>query len=146
MKQKIIIQKVVLAAVIMKDNKVLILQRSKDEDVYPNIWELPSGKKEPLEKCEDSLLREVKEETGLNVKIIIPFSVFNYQIKRRGEIRDSTQINFLAKVKGKDNLKLSSEHQSFAWINKNEIDRYKLTEKTKKVIKEAFKLLSLMTK
>lgn len=34
---KSIIQKVVLAAVIIKENKVLILQRSKNEDLFPNI-------------------------------------------------------------------------------------------------------------
>ena len=40
------IQKIVLAGVVFYNNKVLILQRSKDETIYPNMWELPSGKKE----------------------------------------------------------------------------------------------------
>ena len=138
---KPIIQKVVLAAVIIKNNKALILQRNKDEDIFPNMWELPSGKKESLETSENSLLREVKEETGLDVKIIMPFFVFDYQIEKPEEIRDSTQINFLAKPIGDYKVKLSSEHQNFVWISEDEIDKYELSLATKKVLKKSFELI-----
>lgn len=141
MSHKPIIQKVVLAAVIMKDDKILILQRSKDEDIFPNMWELPSGKKEPLETSETSLLREVKEETGLDIKIIMPFFVFDYQIEKPEEIRDSTQINFLATPIGNKQIKLSSEHQNFAWIQKDEVNQYELSKATKQVIQKAFELI-----
>lgn len=136
------VQKIVLGGVVVKDNKVLILQRHKNETVYPNIWELPSGKKELLEQSENSLLREVKEETGLDIEIIMPFSVFDYQIENPKGIYDTTQVNFLARpLKSSGEVELSVEHQAFAWINENEIDEYNLTEKTKDVIKKAFKLL-----
>ncbi len=140
MNHKPIVQKVVLAAVIIKDNKVLILQRNKDEDILPNMWELPSGKKEPLETFENALLREVKEETGLDIKIIMPFFVFDYQIEKTEEIRDSMQINFLVKPVGEDKVKLSQEHQNFAWISESEIDKYALSPATKETIKKAFEL------
>jgi 8-oxo-dGTP diphosphatase len=141
---KKIVQKIVLGGVVIKDGKVLILQRHKDEDVYPNMWELPSGKREPLEPSETSLIREVREETGLDVKIIMPFSVFDYQIEKPDEIRDSTQINFLVTPLS-DNIILSEEHQSFAWITKEEIDKYELTEATKGVIKKAFEIIDKIT-
>lgn len=141
MSHKPIIQKVVLAAVIMKDDKILILQRSKDEDIFPNMWELPSGKKEPLETSETALLREVKEETGLDIKIIMPFFVFDYQIEKPEEIRDSTQINFLATPIGNTQIKLSSEHQNFAWIQEDEVNQYELSKATKQVIQKAFELI-----
>ncbi len=139
--RKPIIQKVVLAAVIIKNNKVLILQRNKDEDIFPNMWELPSGKKKPLETSENGLLREVKEETGLDVKIIMPFFVFDYLIEKPEETRDSTQINFLVESTGDYKVKLSPEHQNFAWISKDEIDKYELSATTKEVIKKAFELI-----
>ena len=142
--QKKIVQKIVLGGVVIKDGKILILQRHKDEDVYPNMWELPSGKREPLEPSETSLIREVREETGLDVKIIMPFSVFDYQIEKPDEIRDATQINFLVTPLS-DNIILSDEHQSFAWIAKEEIDKYELTEATKGVIKKAFEIIDKIT-
>ena len=138
---KKIVQKIVLGGVVIKDGRVLILQRHKDEEVYPNIWELPSGKRELLELTEISLIREVKEETNLDVEIIVPISVFDYQIKKPEEIRDSIQINFLVKPLNNQEVLLSKEHQAFAWIDKNEINNFNITKATKKVIKKAFKII-----
>ena len=139
---KKIVQKIVLGGVLMRNGKVLILQRHKNEDIYPNMWELPSGKRELLESSENSLIREVREETGLDVKAVIPFSVFDYQIEKPDEVRDSTQINFLVIPVNDKDVVLSKEHQAFAWINKEEIDKYNLTEATKKVIRKAFEIIS----
>ena len=142
---KKIVQKIVLGGVVMKDGRVLILQRHKNEDVYPNMWELPSGKREPLEPSENSLIREVREESGLDVKTVIPFSVFDYQIEKPDEIRDSTQINFLVTPANDKDVVLSEEHQAFAWIIKEEIDKYDLTEATKNVIQKAFEIINKLT-
>lgn len=141
MNNKKIIQKIVLGGVVVKDGKILILQRHKDEDVYPNMWELPSGKREFLEPSEDSLIREVKEESGLDVEIMMPISVFDYQIEKSEEIRDSTQINFLVKPINNQEVVLSEEHQAFVWISQNEISKFGVTEATEKVIRKAFELV-----
>lgn len=142
---KNIVQKIILAGVVVKNNKILILQRNKNEDVYPDIWELPSGKREPFEPSEYSLLREIKEETGLDTEIFIPISVFDYQIEKPNEIRDSTQINFLMKQKNNnDEVKLSEEHQDFTWISGDEIDNYDITDAIKDVIKKAFNFINLL--
>ena len=140
---KKIVQKIVLAGFIVRSGKVLILQRGKEEESYPNIWELPSGRKEPLESSEAALLREIKEESGLDVRIICPFSVFNYQIEKEDEICDSTQISFIVVpiVDGEAHVVLSSEHQAFAWISKEEIDRYDITDATKEVMRRGFEIL-----
>jgi len=144
MNDKQIIQKIVLGGVVIKDRKVLILQRHNDEKIYPGMWELPSGKRKLLESSEDSLFREVKEEAGIDIEIVMPFSVFDYQIEKEKEIRDSTQINFIVQPKPDTEVRLSSEHQAFAWVSKEEIDKYNLSEATKKVIKKAFDIIALL--
>ena len=138
---KKIVQKIVLGGAVIKDGKILILQRSQNEDIYPGIWELPGGKREPLESSEDSLIREIMEETSLNVEPIMPFSVFDYQIEKPDETRDSTQINFLVALTGEGNVMLSKEHQAFAWITSKEIGKYNFTEETKNVVKKAFEII-----
>jgi mutator protein MutT len=131
---KKIVQKIVLAGVIInKNNEILILQRNKNEDIFPNMWELPSGKREFLESSESCLIREAKEETGLSVKIIMPFSVFDYQIEKPKEIRDTTQINFLVRVVNKKKVKLSPEHQNFAWISKKTLININYPKQQKKL-------------
>lgn len=142
---KKIVQKIILGGVVIKNGKVLVLQRHKDEDVYPSMWELPSGKREYLEPSESSLMREVREETGLHVKVIMPFSVFDYRIEKSDEIRDSTQINFLVTSVNDKDVVLSNEHQAFAWIKPEEVNKYDLTGTVKKVIQEAFKVMTKIT-
>ncbi len=128
MSDKKVIQKIVVAGVVIDNGKALILQRNSDEDIFPNMWELPSGKREPFESSVDAVKRELKEEAGMDIEVIMPISTFEYQIEKEGEIRDTTQINFLVKPKGSSEIKLSHEHQNFAWISESEIDKYSLKE------------------
>ncbi len=133
---KSIVQKIITGVAVVNNNKVLVVQRSSDEDILPNLWEFPSGKKEPLEKVKDAAKREVKEETGLDVKIGKPITVFNFGWEKENEIRDATEIVFLGKIEGKDKVKISSEHQDFAWITKDEIKGYNMSAETKSAIKK----------
>lgn len=135
---KQIIQKVVVGGIIIQDSKVLIVQRSSDETAYPDLWEVPSGKREPLEKVTDAVLREVKEETGLTTEIINIVDVFNFTVEKTDETRDVTQINFLLKMIGGSKVRLSDEHQNFAWIKKSELNEYNLSKETKASITKAF--------
>lgn len=142
MTNKPIIQKIVLAGVVFnKEGKVLILQRNQNEDIYPGVWELPSGKREFFESSHNTLVREIKEEAGLDIEVLQPCSVFEYKIEKPDEIRDSTQINFIV-TSNTSEVKLSKEHQNYAWISKDEIDKYGMSDETKKVIQQAFGLYS----
>ncbi|HUC94512.1 MAG TPA: NUDIX hydrolase, partial [Candidatus Saccharimonadales bacterium] len=87
----------------------------------------------------DAVKREIKEETGLNVEVGEIIGVFDFTIKKEDYIKDSTQLNFLVKPVGSTDIKLSDEHQNFAWISENEIDKYELSSETKEIIKVAFK-------
>ena len=59
----------VTAAILIKNNKVLIVQR-KSTDILANKWEFPGGKIELNESPEDCLIRELKEEFSIDVKIV----------------------------------------------------------------------------
>lgn len=137
--KKEIIQRIVLAGILIYENKALILQRNKNEKVFPNMWELPSGKKEPLEKSEDALAREFLEETGVEIKPICPVSVFDYKVEKEDGIRDSTQINYLVYLKSSTfTVKISNEHQNYKWISKEDIAKNELSNATKNAIDCAF--------
>ena len=58
----------VVAAVIMKNDLFLIANRSF-EDNSQGIWEFPGGKVEENETFTSALIREIKEELSLNVKV-----------------------------------------------------------------------------
>jgi len=134
MEEKTVIQKIVVAAaVVNNEGRILILQRSAQEKVFPNLWELPSGKREPLEKSTDALLREVREEAGIRIDVVSVLSVFDYQIEKPDQIRDTTQINFIARA-GEGEVVMSSEHQAYAWVGASELENFQMSDETRQVI------------
>ena len=57
---------VVACALIDVDNRVLLGQRRKNDD-FADQWEFPGGKIEPGETPEVAIIRELKEELGIDV-------------------------------------------------------------------------------
>jgi ADP-ribose pyrophosphatase YjhB (NUDIX family) len=58
---------IIIAGLILKNNKVLCIRQDKG-DYKDFIW-APAGHLEPNETLEEGVIREVKEETGLDVKV-----------------------------------------------------------------------------
>lgn len=58
----------ILAAsgIILKDKKILLLQRSNYTENYPEYWGCPGGRAEEGETAEQNVIREVKEECNLD--------------------------------------------------------------------------------
>ena len=111
----------VAAGVIVKEGDngeklVLLIQRAAD-DHWPLHFEFPrgkcdKGKNEDVKKC---LLREVKEETGLDVVVEDFLGKFIYYADE-GK-RKSICYNYLCTMKNKNQkVKLSFEHEAYKWI------------------------------
>ena len=58
----------VVGAAIIKDNKVLAMQRG-EQMTLPGMWEFPGGKIEANETEEQALIREIKEELNITIEI-----------------------------------------------------------------------------
>ncbi len=130
------LQRVVVGLVIVRDRAALVLQRSTTEDVLPGLWELPSGKKEFGESCQEAALREAYEETHLRIRLGEPCHVFDYVLDKAGQgARDTTQISFLATTIGDDEPRLSSEHQALAWVGPAELGSVEMSDHTRAAIR-----------
>lgn len=61
--------KEIAAAVICRDGRLLLCRRAeRPGDSCAGLWEFPGGKREPGESLEDCLVRECREELGVQVK------------------------------------------------------------------------------
>lgn len=67
----------VSCAIIIHLNKVLVAKRSSSMS-QPGFWEFPGGKLEQGERPEESLIREIKEELGMEITIDFQLTVSKY--------------------------------------------------------------------
>ncbi len=59
---------IVVAAIIVRDGKLLACQRSA-AGKFPLKWEFPGGKVQPNETPQEALARELEEELGVRARI-----------------------------------------------------------------------------
>ena len=62
---------IVAVGVIHKKGRILIDKR-KPEGLLGGLWEFPGGKKQPRETLVQALVREVREELGIEIRVVEP--------------------------------------------------------------------------
>jgi 8-oxo-dGTP diphosphatase len=110
-------------AFINKNGQILILND-------PTLGlDLPGGKiQEGETDLIASLKREVEEETNLEIEVISPFITWYFKVPDNIEHRNVGKIVFVVGYKCKylsGELKLSEEHDSFTWVNKDNYKKFK---------------------
>lgn len=95
-------------ALILRDDKFLVMHNN---GIKADLWELPGGRMEFGETAEETLKREIMEETGLIVSPIKLLDTWNL-IKVDHQI---TGIIYLCSIE-EGEVTLSEEHDSFKWI------------------------------
>lgn len=107
-------------AIILNDkNEFIVLQRRIDGKA--GDWDLPGGLVEPNEQPAKALLREIKEELGVKVKIITPSSTWSFF--RASDKKTVTAQNYICQFKG-GKIKLSHEHTDYIWITPTQISNF----------------------
>ena len=130
-KEEGIIKNVVGAIIVSENNEVLIMSR-KEDDFMGGIDELPSGNMEKDETIYEALVREIKEETNLDLKKVISYiNSFDY-VSSSG--KKARQFNFLVTVKSEDHIKLT-EHDHYQWLSIDDVRKNKrITDEVKNTL------------
>ncbi len=83
-------------------------------------WDLPKGKVEANESLIEAAMREVREETGLEVAPIQNFSenISYYFRNQERELVDKS-VTFFVGETNQETIQLSPEHLNFAWLDVN---------------------------
>lgn len=119
-------------AFIEYEGKILILQESGKYVDGTNVgrYDVPGGRVEPGQRFDESLRREIQEETGLEVEIKEPFHVGEWRPQVRGEQWQIVGIFFSCKATS-NAVVLGEDHSSFEWINPQAYATYNLIENLK---------------
>ncbi len=100
------------AIVLRDDGKMLTMRRSNTAPTNPLGWDLPGGILEFDEEADQGIIRETKEETGLDIKNPRTF----HAIARPNNIGEQwVNIYYVAEIASED-VVLSFEHDEFKWI------------------------------
>jgi 8-oxo-dGTP pyrophosphatase MutT (NUDIX family) len=83
-------------------------------------WTLPKGTPNPLETTEETALREVREETGLDVSIVRPFDAIRYTFYQGRTRIHKTVHYFLMAPAGGDLERHDHEFDEVRWIGFDE--------------------------
>lgn len=104
-------------AFITHAGKILVLRESSKYEAGTNTnkFDVVGGRVEPGEKWSDCLLREIKEETGLSVKIGKPFFVNEWRPVVKGEQWQIVGIFFECEAEN-ENVVLSQDHDAYKWV------------------------------
>jgi 8-oxo-dGTP diphosphatase len=105
----------VVAAIVVEDSKILACRRASHK-AAAGQWEFPGGKVDPGEDSHAALIREIKEELGLDCETIRTFDVSDTLV--------GTQIirleTILCKIELIPSLS-STDHDDFKWLAQNDI-------------------------
>lgn len=124
-------QAVVALAVIERGDTVLLAQRVSQSTFEPNKWGFPGGKVEFGEHPEEAMVREVKEEIGVDVVVekLLCVNSFTYTTTR-----SLHTILLFYKVRIVAGEPEALVEQAIEWVAKDKVTTYDLVEGNKTVI------------
>jgi bis(5'-nucleosidyl)-tetraphosphatase len=111
---------------------------------YPSgHWDFVKGKMEKGESTHQTAIRETEEETGItDITFLENFEEWiEYNFQYQGELVNKKVVFFLAETKTED-VKISHEHQNYAWMDYNTSMEKTTFDNAKTVLTKAQTLLS----
>ena len=120
------------------DGRVLLVRRGKPPLL--GRWSIPGGTVELGETLEQALVREMGEETGLEVEPLEVLTVFDRIQREGGEVAfHHVIVDYLCRrVSGE--ARAASDVLEVAWATPDQLGPYDLTEKALAVVADGFRL------
>ena len=118
-------------AIIFNEDKVLVVKQTS------GFYGFPKGHVEIGETEKETAIREVKEETGLDIKIISDKRYTQSYIVKENVHKDV--VFFIAKLENNNEKRQVEEIEEILWIDINEVEKILTYDSLKELWKEAKK-------
>lgn len=128
-----------VGGVVVRDGAVLLVQRAREP--LEGEWTIPGGAVEVGETLKDAVARELKEETGLEVRVLDLVDSFERIVPdEAGRARfHYVLLDYLCEPVSGDPV-ASSDVRDVAWVRPEDFARYRLNEKGRAVCEKALAL------
>ena len=122
-----------VAGIIEKNRKILLVKRGTEP--FKGFWCIPGGHIDFGERAEDTVIREVKEETGLDFKPEF-FSYFDEIVESVG--KHYIPLIFTGQVSGKEKID-NREIVDIGWFSYEEANKMKLAFRHNEILNKWIK-------
>jgi 8-oxo-dGTP diphosphatase len=124
-----------VGAIVFEGDRVLLVRRGKEPGL--GLWSIPGGAVRLGERLEDAVRRELREETGLDVRPLRIIHVVERILPEQGRIRyHYVIVDYLCTVDS-GTLEAASDAQDARWFSPEELPGLGLSEETLRVIELA---------
>ncbi len=117
---------------VLKDarGRFLLMRRSAKSKGWPGKWEFPGGKVDRGEELTHALIREWKEETGLDVVPSACLDVYDWE-RARDRI-----LYFVFRVRAKSfRVRKSPEHDDSGWFTPAQMKKLDVAPSLERIVK-----------
>jgi 8-oxo-dGTP diphosphatase len=126
-----------VGAIVMREGKVLLVRRNKPPSL--GLWAIPGGSVKLGETLREAAIREVKEETGITIKVKDP--VYSFDVIERDDQGRSrfhyVIVDLLADyVSGEPNA--GSDASEARWVSSHELRELPVNKTTRELLKNVF--------
>jgi 8-oxo-dGTP diphosphatase len=127
-----------VGALIYEGGRILMAQRGKPP--LEGLWSLPGGLVETGESLEDAVRREVREETGLEVRPLSVLEIFERIMRDAAGAAEYhyVLIDYVCAVAGGE-LSAGDDACKVGWFTRRELKNLPITEGTLAVIEKGFR-------
>lgn len=110
--------RVYTTGILLRKGKLLILKRKEDDDTYPGWWDCVGGHFEKGESAEECMVREAREESGLEVRVVRSGPL----IEIRDEYGRAIGVPFV--IESGSGRVVLTEHSEYRWVHPSEVYDY----------------------
>ena len=121
----------VVAGIIELDGRFLLCRRHRNERRFPLKWEFPGGKVEPGESPEQAIIRELREELGIEVRELRPIMDYDF----RYPCEPTFHLHFFH-IPDFGNTIQNIQFETTAWITKENMMNYDLLDGDKPFVRD----------
>lgn len=105
---------VVVGCLVKQDDKYLLVQENQES--ARGLWNLPAGHVDKGESLEEAAIREVKEETGFDVRLLAHIALYHESAAK------SVKHVYSAEIVGGELAAQEGEIQRVEWLNFEEVE------------------------
>ncbi len=131
----------VVSCILVKEGKILLLQRSQEVGTYKGLWGGITGFVEPDETPLQTAIKEIYEETKISEHDIVlkqRLDPISFTDEYKGQQYDWFVHPFIFLLITEKKIQLDWEHVGYQWINPGDIERLHTVPRLKEIVEKVF--------